>query len=339
MSRIPRPTALLAVAAVAVPILTACGSAKSTTQAGTAASVGSDRITTTELAARVDRALKDPTAKTQNPDKAVFERRILTLMIDHQLVADAAKKQNVTVTDGEVNARYATYAKQAGGEAALIKQGTAAGIPGPDLKPYLRDLLLTEKIGDKLLASQPVSQDKLVAAYRAGFYGVHSAHILVKTKKSADSILAQVKADPSKFAALAKKYSTDTGSKTKAGDLGTQPPSKFVAPFAAALASTKVGGYVVAKSQFGYHVIHVISRKATKSLAAATPEIKAQLQASSRQAAVGALLKKESETLGIKVNPRFGTWDAAKGDVEPAKQLSSPGAGSGSPTPGASPTG
>lgn len=332
MSRIPRPAALLAVAAVALPILTACG----TSHAGLAASVGSAEIKTTALSARVDRALKDPTAKSQNPDRATFERRILTLMIDHQLVTAAATKQNVTVSDGEVNTRYQTYATQAGSEAALLKQGAAAGIPGPDLKPYLRDLLLTEKIGDKLLASKPVAPAKVLAAYNAGYYNVHSAHILVKTKKLADSLLAQVKADPKKFAALAKKYSTDTGSKAKGGDLGTQTPSKFVAPFAAALTSAKVGSYVVAKSEFGYHVIHVISRVATKSLAAATPAIKAQLQANDRQAAVGALLKTTSEDVGIKVNPRFGTWDATKGDVEPAKQLSSPGQGSSSaPSPSA----
>ncbi|MEP6464268.1 MAG: peptidylprolyl isomerase [Frankiaceae bacterium] len=330
MSRSTHWTAPVATAALALA-LTACGDSN----AGTAVSVGSDRIRTDDLTARVDSALKVSGVKEQvGTDRPKFERQILTLMIDHQLISDAAKKSGASVTDGEINARYQAFIKQAGSEAELVKQGAAAGIPKEELKPWFGDLALMDKIAEKLTASAKVDQVALQKAYEQNFVQVHAAHILVKDKKLADRLLAQVKADPSKFAALAKKYSTDTGSKNSGGDLGTQPPSKFVTPFAAAVSSAKVGSYVLAKTEFGYHVIHLISRKVTKTLAQATPELRNQLLANQRQAAIGSLLASESKKQKVSVNPRFGEWDATKVSVEPVKTgLSSPGKGSDSSAP------
>lgn len=335
MSRITRWTAPVATVAALVA-LTACGQSN----AGTAVTVGSDRISTDALSARVESALAVAGVKEQvGSDRAKFERQILTLMIDHRLIVDAAKKQGVSVNDGEVNTRYQAFVKQAGTEAELIKQGAAAGIPKEELKPYFGDLALTDKIAQKLTASVKVDPAALRKAYQQNFVQVHVAHILVKDKKLADRLLAQVKAKPSSFAALAKKYSTD-GSKTSGGDLGTQPPSTFVAPFAAAVTTAKVGSFIEVKTQYGYHVIHVISRKATKTLAEATPALRKELLANEQQAAIGALLLKESKAQKVSVNPRFGTWDPTKGSVEPVSDgLSSPapgssGPGSGSAVPG-----
>lgn len=334
-----RRTALLAAAAIAVPGLAACGSGQAS-HAGSAATVGSDRITTTQLSDRVVESLKEPTAKEQiSKDRASFERRVLTLLIDDRLINQAAAKQGVTVTDGEVEAKLKEFATRAGGVAALAKQGAAAGIPQSALKGYVRDLVLADKLGDKLTASQTVPAATLRMAYRQNFLQVHATHILVKKKALADKLLAQVKADPKRFAALAKKYSTDTGSKAKGGDLGMQPAGQFVKPFADAVATAPVGSYTEVRTKFGYHVIHLLDRKATKTLAAAMPELRRQALQTARQAAITKLLSDLSKQLSIKVNPRFGTWDAAQGAVQPPKDtVTSPAPGSGSPSTGASPS-
>ena len=334
MSRLSRWTAPVAIAAITLVTLTGCGE----TNAGTAASVGSDRISTDVLSERVEAALAvDGVEEQVGSDRAKFERQILTLMIDHELIADAAKKQGVSVTDGEINSRYQAFITQVGSEAELVKQGAAAGIPKAELKPYFADLVLTDKIAEKVTASATVDPAALQKAYQQNFVQVHAAHILVKTKARADQLLAQVKADPSSFAALAKRYSTDTGSKNSGGDLGTQPPSKYVPPFAAAVATAKVGSFVPVKSEFGYHVVHVISRKATKTLAQATPELRTQLLANQRQAVISNLLASESKGQNVSVNPRFGAWNATKGSVEAVSSgLSSPGVETGASAPAAS---
>lgn len=330
MIRVPRRAAVLVAAALAVPVLAACGDGP--TKAGAAVTIGDSRVTTTALADRIERSLRDPAAKQRfGTDKAAFQRRTLTLLIDHLLIEEAARRQRVTVTDGEVAAKLASFVQQAGGAAALDKQAASAGIAKQDVEPYIRDLVLTDKVANSLVANEPVGQGTIVDAWRAQFVRVHAAHILVKTKAVADRLLAQVRANPKQFAALAKKFSTDTGSKAKGGDLGNQPPSGFVPSFAKAVTSAKIGSLTEVRSQFGWHVIRLIDRKETKSLAEAAPAIRMALLDDTRQKRLGELLQKISKDLDVTVSPRFGTWDATKGQVAaPKNDLSSPGPGTAS---------
>ncbi|MEO6406180.1 MAG: peptidylprolyl isomerase [Ferruginibacter sp.] len=81
-------------------------------------------------------------------------------------------------------------------------------------------------------------------------------------KKLADSILTAVNAGAD-FAALAAKYSSD-GSKDKGGDLGTFGYGTMVAEFNEFTFTKPVGSREVVKTQFGYHVVEVLSQKDLK---------------------------------------------------------------------------
>lgn len=75
-------------------------------------------------------------------------------------------------------------------------------------------------------------------------------------KAKAEQVLAQVKADPSKFAALAKEYSQDPGSVEKGGDLGFFGQGVMVPAFdkvAFSLQQGQISGLV--ETQFGYHIL------------------------------------------------------------------------------------
>ncbi len=78
-------------------------------------------------------------------------------------------------------------------------------------------------------------------------------------KKLADSILIAVKTGAD-FGALAAKYSTD-GSKDKGGDLGTFGYGAMVPEFNDFTFSKPVGSKEVVKTQFGYHVIEIMSQQ------------------------------------------------------------------------------
>lgn len=79
-------------------------------------------------------------------------------------------------------------------------------------------------------------------------------------KKLADSILVAVKGGAD-FAALAEKYSTDAGSKNKGGELGTFGYGTMVAEFNDFTFNKPAGSKAVVRTQFGYHVIEIISQK------------------------------------------------------------------------------
>jgi peptidyl-prolyl cis-trans isomerase D len=116
---------------------------------------------------------------------------------------------------------------------------------------------------------------------------VHASHILLKTegkndadvKKKAEALLAQVKGGAD-FGALAKKESEDEGSKANNGDLGFFGRGRMVPEFETAAFALQPGQTSdLVKSQFGYHIIRVIEKKAaqTRPLDEVRPQIQDQL--------------------------------------------------------------
>lgn len=105
-----------------------------------------------------------------------------------------------------------------------------------------------------------------------------------------ENIESQLK-DGEDFAELAKKYSQDTGSAEKGGDLGEFARGSMVKPFEDAAFSTAIGKLAgPVKSQFGYHLIKVEGKVAEK--VKAFEEVKAELTAEIKS--THALIKAES---------------------------------------------
>jgi foldase protein PrsA len=318
--------------------LTGCGNILS--QQAAAATVGDQRITTTDLQKLVDRSLANPEAKqTVGADPVAFERTALRRIISHLIVVQAAKDEGVTIDGAAVDGVYDKFAEQTGGIDALNAAATKAGIAKEDLRETLSDVALRDALADKLTASLTVPQEQLQQAYQqniAQFDKVRSAHILVDTEAKAKQLLAALKADPSKFASFAKTYSTDTGSKDKGGDLGYQGRGALEKPFEDAIFNNPPGSLVLAKTQFGYHVISVIDRR-TVTFEQATVELRRQFLSQQRTVAVEALLAKTAKRLGVDVNPRFGEWDAATQQVVAVPSCKGNAVASASPRPGDAP--
>ena len=111
------------------------------------------------------------------------------------------------------------------------------------------------------LKSHPISESALKQEYqrlktRIGNKEYHVAHILVPTEKEAKAIEAQLKHHHGNFAKLAEEKSKDPGSAKNGGDLGWNPPTNFVKPFADAVLNLKKGQISApVQSQFGWHII------------------------------------------------------------------------------------
>jgi parvulin-like peptidyl-prolyl isomerase len=342
--RATRTAALVGLLAVS---LSACG----TVRAGAAATVGDDRITSSQLTAVVDRGLKDPSAQQNvGADKPAFERSVLARLIQHLVLAKAAADNHVSVDGAAVDAAFDSFAQQLGGEQQLRSEALKAGIAAQDLRGVIADAALRDALGDKLTESIEIPPAVLQQAYQqsiAQFDRVHSAHILVSTQAQAQDLLAQVKRDPESFPALAAQFSQDTSNKANGGDLGFQGRGALEKPFEDAIFAAKPGSFVLAHTSFGFHVIHVIERQ-TVSLADATLTLRRTLLADQRQQAVEGVLAKTAKRLHVRVNPRFGTWEAATRSVVPIATcpktaVSSPSpraddTGGAGPTPAATPT-
>ncbi|HUR14639.1 MAG TPA: peptidylprolyl isomerase [Mycobacteriales bacterium] len=340
-----RTTRLAALAGLLAVTLSACG----TVRAGAAAIVGDERITTSELAAVVERGLKDPSAQQSvGADRPAFERSVLTRLIQHLVLVRAAQDKGVSVDGATVDKAFDAFAQQLGGEAALRSEALKAGIAAEDLRGAVSDAALRDALADKLTASIPVSAAVIAQAYRqsiAQFDKVRSAHILVPTEAQANDLLTKVKAAPSTFAALAAQFSADTTNKATGGDLGFQGRGALEKPFEDAVFAAPPGSFVLAKTSFGFHVIHVIERR-TVPLAQATTTLRRNLLADQRAEVVEALLLKTAKALHVRVSPRFGSWQVRTRTVVapepcPSDAVTSPSTrpdeAGGVPTPGATP--
>lgn len=332
------PSLLLAASALSVFVLTGCGDG--TVRAGAAATVGDDRITTSALDGYVSRGLEDAAAAQKiGSDKAGFERDALGRIIQHEVVTAAARQAGVTVTGADVDAYAAQLDQrivQSGQGESLKAAAAAAGIAPADQRQFFTDLVLKEAIADKLTENLQVPDSVLMQGYQQniGQYDqVHSAHILVASKPLADTILRQVKADPTTFASLAAKYSTDTSSKSNGGDLGFQGRGALVKQFEDAIFNNKPGSFVEAHTQFGWHVIHVIERRTT-TFQQAKRDLRRQLLQQQRSTLLDTFLAKVAKDLGVHVNPRFGVWDASNQSVVVPNSCPSTAFVSPSPRPG-----
>lgn len=97
---------------------------------------------------------------------------------------------------------------------------------------------------------------------------VHARHILIapnenrsleQAKALADS-LKQVLKNGANFSALAKQYSDDKGSVNEGGDLKWFGRNVMVKPFEKAVFEAKKDEYVIAETQYGYHIIQVLEK-------------------------------------------------------------------------------
>lgn len=164
---------------------------------------------------------------------------------------------------------------------------------------------------DALAAQQAVPVAELQAYYEQNKarFGTpeerRASHIMVKTepgasedqkkaaRAKAEQLLAQVRAKPEDFAAIAKASSDDPGSAAQGGDLGFFRQDSMVKPFADAAFALKEGQVSdLVQSEFGWHVIRLTGIKPTsvKPFDEVRPEIEQQArrEAASRRFAEAA---------------------------------------------------
>jgi len=319
MTRLFRPTTLVAVTLLALVALTAAGCAKTAASADAIARVnGTDILKTTidKQIAQMKKASPSTFESTQGVQiEQQYRAQILNDLIDLQLVREAGKAVGVTVTTKQIDDYVAGLEQQYGSKAALETAMKTAGFDMAMLRDQISNSLLMEGVSSKVASgSAAPTAAQIKAHYDANkaTYAtpaqVHAEHILLATKDKtlAQTVLAKVKAGGD-FKALAKQYSTDPGSKDTGGDLGWAGSSAYVPEFAAAVDKMKVNDVRLVETQFGWHIIKLLGRRAAtqQTLAEATPAVTQTLQQNSKSEAFSAYL------LGLRSKAKIEILDPA----------------------------
>jgi foldase protein PrsA len=261
-------TLSLAVILVVVAVVAAgCGTDKDAI-----ALVNGVSIKTTEVQTQLDQMKKASPQTFQGTDgpkrELEFKVKILDSLIQLELIKQAAKELGVEVTDTQVNDYVTQLEAQYGGATGLQDAMKQSNVTMDQLKSSVRNRLLVDAVGAKVAKAGTVTDAEMKAYYDANLgtfkttAQVHATHILfaTKDKAQAEKVFDQVKKGGD-FAALAKQYSTDPGSKDKGGDLGWASATDYVTEFAKAVGEMKPGEVRLVESQFGWHIIKLIETR------------------------------------------------------------------------------
>jgi hypothetical protein len=264
---------------------------------------------------------------------ATFVARVLTRQVFLALVHQGVVKRHIEIKDSDVTAAEKSQEDQFQNQFGNNKVWLA--FPESYRRTLARRSAEVQALQNALAKNKV--DDKAVAdyynAHKKDFEQTCASHILAafpgvgagppaqpNAQQDAD---AHAKAQGWKdridkgedFAAIAKAESQDPGSAPNGGDLGCK--GGFVKEFTDAMDALQPGqvsGPV--RTQFGWHVIKVTSRK-QQSLAEATPEIRQTLQGN-QQNAIQDFLESALKTAKVVVNPKYGHFE--KGDPNTGQQ-------------------
>jgi len=185
------------------------------------------------------------------------QKNILSNLIEQKVLSQEAYKSNITKT------------KEFKVELEKLKQNLAYQI-------WIRDFSKTVKVENSVLKKfYNENKEKFNTPLK-----LKASHILVKTKKEAQSIINELKKAKNikaTFTKLAQEKSTGPSGKT-GGELGWFTTDKMVPEFSKATSQLTKGTFTkeAVKTQFGYHIIYLDDKQKTSSLK--FEQVKAKLQ-------------------------------------------------------------
>jgi len=179
-----------------------------------------------------------------------LQDQILQNVADRTLLRQLAVQEGYVVTDSELQTRIISDT------ADIMASGYFSSFVQFQQDYGLTDEYFARQVEDELIVEH-FTNIQTVARQEEQ---VHARHILVATEEEGRALLARLAAGED-WAALAAELSIDTGSKDNAGDLGWFGRGVMVEPFETAAFALEAGETSdLVKSDFGYHVIHVLEK-------------------------------------------------------------------------------
>ena len=309
-----RLVAAAALSATAALLLSACGDSRP----GTAAVVGDQRITDSDLQNLVDQSLSAPGARAALPnsnykgDLGAYRRTVLGGEVERLLAEAGARKLGVTVDENAVDSRYKFIQDQSGGPDAFASQLTSRLAMSPALyRQFVRNEVIESEIGYAQGNVKRPTDAQLQGLYQQYLATVSSATlsaIQAPSQAVAEQTAARLKSDPSQFDAVAAQVGGSAAQ--QAAQPQKIPLNQLPADLVATLQKTPKGEifpYVVDNGGAKTYLVIRTGGVETPTLEQARPQLEAQALQQATTAGKKYLTGVAS-SLGVEVNPRYGAW-------------------------------
>jgi foldase protein PrsA len=219
----------------------------------------------------------------QDYQKYEAEKDFKKNLIEQVIAAEMAEKKLSESKKAEVKQEFkrsfATYLQnynQRNGEGAFEKRMSEFKVGQAEVDSVLLQRAFLDKYLKSLITDKDkqLKYDQLLKSGELKKTLANVAHILIATfenqpnqrkkedaLKKANDVLGELRAGGN-FAELAKKYSDDKGSAVTGGELGESDVNKWVPEFAQAATTLPLNQISEPiETQFGYHILKVLSRK------------------------------------------------------------------------------
>ncbi|MCS4533500.1 SurA N-terminal domain-containing protein [Neisseria montereyensis] len=242
-------------------------------------------------------------------------QNLVNLMGSGALISDVQAKQLLEATQAERTIRTVSFPpqqffSQVKTDDAALKKYYDANKQNYVIPQAAKIEFVALSLQD-MAEKQTVSEEELQKAYEQAIAAIKPAreiaHILfsvqqgapedvrASVKAEAEKVLAQLKADPNKFADLAKQYSDDEGSASNGGNLGYLPQDggllKAFEDRAFELPKGQISELV--QTEAGYHIIKILNIREKPTF----EEMRAQLENELKQKKATAAFKAAKEQL------------------------------------------
>jgi len=251
----------------------------------TVATVDGEVILMSEYERRVKPVIEEYEKFLTGPDKEIkikeLKEKILEQMIDEKILISEAKRKKVKVNNKEIQDGIGEIRKRFGTEEEYNQELASQGLAEEEFRGQVKNQLMVMKLIDQEVKAKvvPSTDSEIEDFYKQNESEMvepeqmRVRHILIKVDESTDKkealkkigeILKEVKKGKTSFAELAKKYS-EGPSAPRGGDLGFFTRGQMVREFEEAAFALKVGEISnVVETEYGYHIIQCIEKKASE---------------------------------------------------------------------------
>ena len=191
----------------------------------------------------------------------------LSYLINNKVVEIAAGKENVKISDEDVDAEMKEFVEANGGEESFNDALEQSGLTKKDIETEIINYL---KIVKLLESEVDITEEEMKTYFEENkdsyneLEQVEASHILVENEETANKVKEKLEVGED-FAELAKEYSTDTSNAENGGKLGYFSKGTMVEEFENVAFFMKVGEIRdPVKTDYGYHIISVTDKKEAK---------------------------------------------------------------------------
>lgn len=196
-----------------------------------------------------------------------YGQEALNMLISEKVLELELKKQNVTLSEEDIQKELSEIIEQYGGQE---KFDNALASYGYTLDNFKLDIESNLKIKKLLEPEITITEEEMKEYFETNKETfntkeqVKASHILVESETKAKEVKDKLLAGAD-FAEMAKEYSEDTSNKEQGGELGFFSRGDMVAEFENAAFSLEIGNISEpVKTEYGYHIIKVEDKKAAK---------------------------------------------------------------------------